>query len=66
VAITAVSLAKVAVVDLVRLTGEQSVAGIIMALGHCLGVGPQWLRRVLFNKFQLLRGSVCYANRILG
>jgi hypothetical protein len=41
-------------------------AGIIMALGHFLGVFQHWLGRVLHTKFQLLRGSVCYANRILG
>jgi hypothetical protein len=38
VATTAVSSAKVPVVDLVSLPGLQCRAGIIMALGLCLGV----------------------------
>jgi uncharacterized membrane protein len=57
---TAVSLAKVAVV------GSGEIAGIIMDLGHCLGVRLHWLMTVLCTQFQLLRGSVCFVNRILG
>jgi hypothetical protein len=37
-----------------------------MALGHCLGVRLNCLGIVLFTQFQHLRGSVCYANNILG
>jgi hypothetical protein len=37
---TEVLLAKVAVVDLVRLVGLHCIAGMIMAIEHCLGVRP--------------------------
>jgi hypothetical protein len=54
---TAVSSAEVAVVE----SGE---------VGRCLvqylAVRPHWLGRVLCTQFKPLRGSVCYANRILG
>jgi hypothetical protein len=40
VASNAVLSASVAVVDSVWFTGLQHIAGIIMALGHCLGVRP--------------------------
>jgi hypothetical protein len=50
---------------LVRLVGLQCIVGIIMALGHFLGVCQHWLR-VLYTLFQLLQGSVCYANSAEG
>jgi hypothetical protein len=50
---------------LVWLAGLQCIAGIIMALGHCLEVHLHWLGRVLYSQFQTLRGSVCCATRIL-
>jgi hypothetical protein len=53
-ATTAVLLAKVAVVDLVRLAGLQFMEGIITALGHCLGVHLHWLMTVLCTQFQPL------------
>jgi hypothetical protein len=37
---TAVSSAKVAVTILVMSAGLQCIAGLITALGHCLGVRP--------------------------
>jgi hypothetical protein len=40
VASTAVSSAKVAVVDSGEVAGLQCIAWIIMAQGHCLGVRP--------------------------
>jgi hypothetical protein len=66
VASTAVSTTNVAVVDPVRLLGLQCIAGIIMSHGHCLGVRPLSLERVLHTQFQPLGESICYANRILG
>jgi hypothetical protein len=39
---------------------------LLCAIGHSLGVRQHWLGRVLHTQFQILRGSVCYANRILG
>jgi hypothetical protein len=51
---------------LVRLAGLQCIAGKIIALAHFLGVRPYLLGRVLCTRFQPLRGSICYANWILG
>jgi hypothetical protein len=43
VANTAVSSTKVAVLDSGEVPGLKCIAGIIMALGHCLVVRPHWL-----------------------
>jgi hypothetical protein len=65
VANTAVSSINVAVVDSLEI-GRTTVyiAGVTIALGHCLGVYSLWLRRVLCTFFQLTSESVCYANKI--
>jgi hypothetical protein len=66
VATTTVSSAKVAVVDF----GEVGRSAVCSRYNNGrriqLGVHPHWLGRVLCTQFQPLRGSVCYANRILG
>jgi hypothetical protein len=60
---TAVSWAKVAVVDYSE-AGRYAVYS--RSLGDCLGLHLHWLMTVLCTRFQPLRGSVCYVNRILG
>jgi hypothetical protein len=49
---TAVSSAKVAVVDYGEVGRSIGIAGTIIVLGQCLRVGARWLGRVLCTQLQ--------------
>jgi hypothetical protein len=62
---TAVLSAKVAVMYSGEVGRSAVYSRYNMALGHFLWMRQRWLGRVLRTQFQLLQGSVSYANRVL-
>jgi hypothetical protein len=66
VATTAVSSAKVAVVDSGKIGRSAAYSRYNNGPRTLPWVHLLWLRTVLYTRFQPLRGSVWYANRILG